>query len=74
MELAKGKTLEQIQAETSMVAEGIKNSRSLSNLAARHDIEIPITSQMMRVLYEGKDPREALEELMARERKAEPEH
>lgn len=74
MELAKGKTLERIQAETSMVAEGIKNSRSLSRLAERHDIEIPITREMMRVLYEGKSPRQALEELMARERKAEPEH
>ncbi len=71
MELAAGKSLEQIQAETSMVAEGIRNSLSLSRLAARHEIEIPITDQMMRVLYEGKDPREALEELMQRARKAE---
>lgn len=74
IELAAGKSLDQIQAETSMVAEGIKNSRSLSRLAERHGIEIPITSQMMRVLYEGKEPRTALEELMTRERKSEPEH
>lgn len=71
MELAAGKSLEEIQAETSMVAEGIRNSRSLSKLAERYGIEIPITTEMMRVLYEGKDPREALEDLMNRERKSE---
>ncbi|MFQ5525373.1 MAG: NAD(P)H-dependent glycerol-3-phosphate dehydrogenase [Thermoanaerobaculia bacterium] len=71
MELAAGKSIEEIQAETSMVAEGIRNSRSLSKLAARQGIEIPITTEMMRVLYENKDPREALEELMSRERKSE---
>jgi glycerol-3-phosphate dehydrogenase (NAD(P)+) len=71
MQLASGKSLAEIQAETSMVAEGIRNSRSLTRLAERHGIEIPITHQMMRVLYEGKDPRQALEELMSRERKSE---
>ncbi len=71
MALAAGRSLAEIQAETSMVAEGIRNSRSLTRLAERHGIEIPITSQMMRVLYEDKDPREALEELMSRERKSE---
>ncbi len=71
MALAAGKSLAEIQAETSMVAEGIRNSRSLTLLAERHGIEIPITNQMMRVLYEDKDPREALEELMSRERKSE---
>lgn len=69
--LAAGKSLAEIQAETSMVAEGIRNSRSLTRLAERHGIEIPITNQMMRVLYENKNPRQALEELMSRERKSE---
>ena len=71
MALAAGKSLAEIEAETAMVAEGIRNSRSLTELAQRQGIEIPITNQMMRVLYEDKDPREALEELMNRERKSE---
>lgn len=71
MALAAGKSLAEIEAESTMVAEGIRNSRSLTELAQRHGIEIPIANQMMRVLYEGKDPREALEELMSRERKSE---
>ena len=71
MALARGKSLAEIEAETTMVAEGIRNSRSLTTLATREGVEIPIAEQMMRVLYEGKDPREALEELMQRERKSE---
>jgi glycerol-3-phosphate dehydrogenase (NAD(P)+) len=54
-----------------MVAEGVKNSLALSRLAIRMDIEMPITEQMRAVIYDGKSPRAALEELMARERKAE---
>ena len=69
--LAQGKTLEQIKAESSMVAEGVKNSLALSRLAESLEIEMPITEQMRAVIYDGKPPRDALEELMARERKAE---
>ena len=71
MALAAGKSLAEIEAETAMVAEGIRNSRSLTGLARRQGIEMPIADQMMRVLYQDKDPREALEELMNRERKSE---
>jgi glycerol-3-phosphate dehydrogenase (NAD(P)+) len=69
--LAQGKSLAEIEAESSMVAEGVKNSLSLSRLATRLEIEMPITEQMRAVIYDGKSPRGALEELMARERKAE---
>ena len=73
LELARGKTLEQIQGETQMVAEGIRNSVSLTRLAGSLGIEMPITEQMMAVLYEGKTPRQAVEELMTRALKAESE-
>jgi glycerol-3-phosphate dehydrogenase (NAD(P)+) len=69
--LAQGKSLAEIEAETSMVAEGVKNSLALSRLSARLGIEMPITEQMRAVIYDGKSPHQALEELMARERKAE---
>lgn len=73
LELARGKTLEEIQSETQMVAEGIRNSVSLTRLAAKLGIEMPITEQMMAVLYEGRTPRQAVEELMTRELKDESE-
>jgi glycerol-3-phosphate dehydrogenase (NAD(P)+) len=73
IQLAAGKTLEQIQEETSMVAEGIRNSLSMTRLARKSGIEMPITEQMMKVMYEGKTPRKALEDLMTRELKAEAE-
>ena len=71
LELAAGKTLSEIEEETSMVAEGIRNSLSLTNLAARLQIEMPITQQMMAVMYEDKPPTQAIEELMTRALKAE---
>lgn len=73
LQLAAGKSLQQIQRETSMVAEGIRNSLSLTRLARRENIEMPITEQMMAVMYESKPPSLALEELMTRALKAEAE-
>ncbi|MDX1502486.1 MAG: NAD(P)H-dependent glycerol-3-phosphate dehydrogenase [Thermoanaerobaculia bacterium] len=73
LELAAGKTLDQIRAETPMVAEGIRNAVSVTELAARRGIEMPITEEVRRVLYEGKDPRRALGELMTRDLKTESE-
>lgn len=71
LELAAGKTLAEIEAETAMVAEGVRNSRSISSLAALKNIEMPITEQMMAVLYDGKSPQAAVEELMTRDLKPE---
>jgi glycerol-3-phosphate dehydrogenase (NAD(P)+) len=71
IDLAEGKTLEEIRAGTSMVAEGILNSRSLTRLARSHEVEMPITEQMMAILYEGKAPRDAVMDLMTRELKEE---
>jgi glycerol-3-phosphate dehydrogenase (NAD(P)+) len=71
MELAAGKSLQQIESETSMVAEGIRNSRSITRLAAGRQIEMPICEQMMAIMYEGKPVAHAVEELMTRELKRE---
>jgi len=73
VDLAAGKTLEQINAGTHLVAEGIRNSLAVSRLAAVRGVEMPIAQQMAAVLYEGKDPRRAVEELMTRELKSESE-
>lgn len=73
MDLAAGKTLEQITSGTHLVSEGIRNSLAVSRLAALRSVEMPITQQMAAVMYEGKDPRRAVEELMTRELKSESE-
>jgi glycerol-3-phosphate dehydrogenase (NAD(P)+) len=69
--LGKGKQLEQILSETRTVAEGVRTSKSAKELAERHSIDMPITTEMYRVLYEGESPRVALQRLMTRSLKAE---
>ncbi len=71
--LAAGKTPQEVAAETSMVAEGMRNSMAIARLAERKGVEMPITRQMVALLYEGKSPRQAVAELMSRGLKAEDE-
>ena len=65
-ELGKGRTLEDILGGMSEVAEGIKTTRAVHRLAARLQVEMPITEEVHAVLYEGKSAREAAEALMTR--------
>jgi glycerol-3-phosphate dehydrogenase (NAD(P)+) len=73
LDLAAGKSVAEITGETHFVAEGIRNSVAVSRLAAQRGVEMPITEQMVAILYEGKDPRQAVEQLMTRELKSETE-
>jgi glycerol-3-phosphate dehydrogenase (NAD(P)+) len=66
-----GETVEEIQADMRMVAEGVRTTRSVRDLARRHDVEMPITEEVHSMLYEGKDPRISVEDLMTREFKPE---
>jgi len=71
LKIAQGEKLDEILGATRMVAEGIKNTRSVYLLARRLEVELPIVEQMHRVLYEGKKPLEAVRDLMQRSLKAE---
>jgi glycerol-3-phosphate dehydrogenase (NAD(P)+) len=71
IELAQGKTLRQIEQDTTEIAEGVKNSLVIQRLAAERGVEMPIIEQMVAVLYEGKSPARALHDLMTRELKEE---
>lgn len=73
VELAHGRTLAEISGATSQVAEGVRNSLAIARLAERHGVVMPITQEMVRVLYEGKHPRQSIEALMSRELRAEAE-
>jgi glycerol-3-phosphate dehydrogenase (NAD(P)+) len=66
-ELGRGRKLAEILAGLGgKVAEGVLTTRAALGLARRQGIEMPITEQMGLILDEGKDPREAIKDLMLR--------
>ncbi len=70
--LGQGRKLPEILASLGgKVAEGVLTTRAALELARRHSIEMPITEQMELILNEGKDPREAIKDLMLRPGKGE---
>jgi glycerol-3-phosphate dehydrogenase (NAD(P)+) len=69
--LGRGLSLAEAMRETAMVAEGIRTTLAACALAERAGVEMPIALQMRAVLYEGKPPREAVQELMLRSLKRE---
>jgi len=64
--LGQGLGLREALEELHMVAEGVRTTQAAHALAARHGIEMPITAQLHAVLFEGKEPALAVEELMNR--------
>jgi len=72
-ELAAGKTLQEITEATPTVAEGVRNSLAVAALAKRRGVEMPITEQVVRILYEHKSPRRTVADLMMRALRAETE-
>jgi len=70
-QIAAGRSLEEVRASMVMVAEGVRTTRSAVELARRHGVEMPIAEQMELVLFRGKDPRQAISDLMMREPKPE---
>ncbi len=71
IELTKGRSLEDITASMTGVAEGISTTIAAWNLAQQMELEMPITERIYQVLYNGVDPRQAAVELMAAEAKNE---
>ena len=71
LQIATGKKPTEIAGATRMIAEGVRNTRSVRALAQRLSVEMPIVEQMYGVLYEGKRPSDAVQALMHRSLKAE---
>ncbi|TKB26362.1 NAD(P)-dependent glycerol-3-phosphate dehydrogenase [Desulfopila sp. IMCC35006] len=71
LKLGKGKTLDEINGEMDMVAEGIKTTLSAYHLARKMKIEMPILEQVYNILYQGKSCSEAVKDLLTRELKVE---
>ena len=70
-QLSKGHSLADIVAGTRMVAEGVRTSAAVVELAARVGVEMPIAEQVVAVLHHGKPPAEAVPLLMGRGAKPE---
>jgi glycerol-3-phosphate dehydrogenase (NAD(P)+) len=69
--LGRGETLSSIMSGMKTVAEGVKTTKAAHDLAKKHNIEMPIVDEVYQLLYEGKDPKRAIRDLMTRELKGE---
>ena len=70
-QIGKGKHPDAVQAEMKMVAEGVRTTDSVYHLAQQYEIEMPITEAVYAILFEGKQPADAVHELMTRSAKQE---
>jgi len=70
-EIGKGKSLKEILKETDMVVEGVVTAKSAFDLSKKYNVEMPIACEIYRVLYENKDPKKAVHDLMTRSPKVE---
>ena len=66
LRLGRGERLEEIVASMKEVAEGVRNTRSVRDLARSVAVEMPITEQIYELLYEAKPPRQVVIDLMTR--------
>ncbi|MEA1868052.1 MAG: NAD(P)H-dependent glycerol-3-phosphate dehydrogenase [Thermodesulfobacteriota bacterium] len=66
LKLGQGRSIDTILKEMSMVAEGVKTTNSVYAMAEKYKVEMPITNQVYRVLYQGLDPKDAVNELLTR--------
>jgi glycerol-3-phosphate dehydrogenase (NAD(P)+) len=71
--LGRGETLGEAQHEIAQVAEGVHTTRAALHLARESGVELPVTEQIAAVLFEGRDPRRAVTELMQRQGSSETE-
>ena len=72
-EIGKGRRLEEILASTPMVVEGVPTTKAAYALSKKFQVELPIVEKMYQVLFEDYPPRQAVEDLMIRERRSETE-
>ena len=69
--LGKGEQLDEILAATKTVAEGVKTAKAALDLAKKYSVEMPIVEGVYQLLYKGKKPNQAVQDLMGRELKGE---
>jgi len=65
--IGEGKTLDQVLSEMKMVAEGVKSAKSVHQLRQKYEVNMPICEAIYQILFEGKNPKKSVTDLMARE-------
>ncbi|GAX89709.1 NAD(P)H-dependent glycerol-3-phosphate dehydrogenase [Effusibacillus lacus] len=65
-QLGQGKTVDEVLSSMNMVVEGIHATKAAYALSQKHEVIMPITNAIFHVLFEGKNPRAAVEDLMGR--------
>ena len=69
--IGKGYTKDEAMKEVQMVVEGVYSARAARELAEKYEVEMPIITEVNRVLFEGKSAAEAVMDLMLRDKKVE---
>lgn len=69
--LGKGNSLEEVLEDMGMVVEGVRTTKAAYQLSQKYDIEMPITTALYKVLFEGLAPKEGVDQLMLRTKKHE---
>ena len=69
--IGQGKTMQEAMDEVKMVVEGVNSAKAAKTLAEKYGIDMPIVQEVNQVLFEGKTAREALADLMLRDKKIE---
>ncbi len=70
-QLGKGRKIDDIISSMKMVAEGVKTTESAYQLAEKYEVDMPITAEVYNIIFNGKDPKTALYDLMGRSPKPE---
>ena len=69
--IGQGKTVREAMDEVQMVVEGVYSARAAAKLAEKYDVSMPIVKEVNKVLFEGKSPAQAVDDLMQRESRSE---
>lgn len=69
--IGQGKSVQEAMDEVKMVVEGVYSAKAAARLAEKYDVSMPIVEEVNRVLFEGKSPAEAVDDLMLRESRSE---
>lgn len=69
--LGQGSSLEEVTAGMGMVIEGVRTTKAAHQLADKYDVSMPLTEALYTVLFEGAQPKQAVDQLMNRMKKQE---
>lgn len=69
--IGQGKSMQEAMDEVKMVVEGVYSAKAAARLAEKYDVSMPIVDEVNAVLFDGKSPAEAVDDLMQRESRSE---